>query len=443
MSLLFIITVLLAFYFTYYLFQIKRERKNCPPGPLGNYIPFIGYLPFLNPAKPHETLLELSKKYGNIFSLQMGSIFTVILADSALIREAFRRDEFSGRAPLFVTHGIFNGYGLICTEGEFWKDQRSLVHKWLRDMGMIKFGIKRELMQNRIMEGIDLYIQEIEKLQSHKINPLNILMDTVGNIVNDFVFGMKYEWNSDTWKYLKHLQEEGVKLVGIHASANFLPILRFLPSNRRNMEFILTGKAATHKLYDAIVDNCERALDTSTEYRDCILKRFLLEKRDREQSHDELAKNCSREQLNHLLADMFGASLDTTLCTLRWYLLLIAIHHECQDKIYEEMRNYGIRERYLTDDIESLPYLKASIAESMRLKTVVPCGIPHGNTQQHTTLDGYFIPKNSMILPLQYAIHMNENLWPEPQTFNPNRFIDEDGKFFTSPNFIPFQTGKR
>jgi cytochrome P450 len=38
---------------------------------------------------------------------------------------------------------------------------------------------------------------------------------------------------------------------------------------------------------------------------------------------------------------------------------------------------------------------------------------------------------------------MNENLWPQPQTFNPNRFIDEDGKFFTSPNFIPFQTGKR
>lgn len=116
--------------------------------------------------------------------------------------------------------------GLICTEGKFWKDQRSLVHKWLRDMGMIKFGPKRELMQNRIMEGIDLCIQEIQTLQSHKINPINILMDTVGNIVNDFVFGMKYEWDSDTWKYLKHLQEEGVKLVGIHASANFLPILR-------------------------------------------------------------------------------------------------------------------------------------------------------------------------------------------------------------------------
>lgn len=45
--------------------------------------------------------------------MQMGSIFTVILSDATLIREAFKRDEFSGRAPLRVTHGIFNGHGEI------------------------------------------------------------------------------------------------------------------------------------------------------------------------------------------------------------------------------------------------------------------------------------------------------------------------------------------
>lgn len=163
------------------------------------------------------------------------------------------------------------------------------------------------------------------------------------------------------------------------------------------MKFILTGKEEQHKLYDSLVDDCERALDTSTNYRDCILKRFLLEKRDREEHNDELVKNCSRQQLKHLLADLFGASLDTTLCTMRWYLLLIAIHHECQEKIYEEMKSYGIKECYTLDDVDSMAYLKASIAESMRLKTVVPCGIPHGNTQQQASLAGYRIPKNSMV----------------------------------------------
>jgi cytochrome P450 len=47
------------------------------------------------------------------------------------------------------------------------------------------------------------------------------------------------------------------------------------------------------------------------------------------------------------------------------------------------------------------------------------------------------------VMPLQYAVHMNEDLWPQPHIYNPNRFIDENGKFFTPTNFIPFQTGKR
>jgi ecdysteroid 25-hydroxylase len=164
------------------------------------------------------------------------------------------------------------------------------------------------------------------------------------------------------------------------------------------MNFILTGKEEQHKLYDAIIDDCERKMqDCNIDCRDSILKRFLLEKRDRENRHDELATNCSYEQLKHLLADIFGASLDTTACTLLWYFLHIAMYRDCQDKIYEEMINYGVKERYVLDDFENMPYFRATIAECQRLKAVVPCGIPHGNPHQHSTLAGYYIPQNSMV----------------------------------------------
>lgn len=176
---------------------------------------------------------------------------------------------------------------------------------------------------------------------------------------------------------------------------HFAP-LRFLPSNRKNMNFLLSGIAETQKVYDGIVDECEKTLDTS-DSRDSILRRFLLEKRDRELRNDELAKNCTRTQLNYLLADLFGASLDTTTSTLRWYLLLIAKHYDVQEKIYDEMANYGLKEQFLLDDIEHFPYLKASIAESQRLKTVVQLGVPHGNPTQRTTIGGYEIPINTMV----------------------------------------------
>lgn len=280
---------------------------------------------------------------------------------------------------------------------------------------MMKFGVKRDVMQERIMVGVDLCIGKLSTLTSQEINPAHILMNTIGNIVNDFVFGVTYEWDDETWQRLLHLQEEGVKLVGVSAGANFLPFLRltlkycinrnmsnafhfsrFLPINRRNMNFLLTGLAQSHKLYDGIADECERTLDTS-ECCDSILRRFLLEKRDREMRNDELAENCSRKQLNYLLADIFGASLDTTISTLRWYLLMIAANNDAQEKVYREMQTFGLKAQFQLDDIEHLHYLKASVAESQRLNTVVPCGIPHGNSSQSSTLAGYFIPKNTMV----------------------------------------------
>lgn len=98
-------------------------------------------------------------------------------------------------------------------------------------MGMIKYGPKRDAMQNRILEGIKLAVAEFGR-SSQEVNPFHVLENTVGNIVNDFLFGLTFDWDDERWKRIKYLQEEGVKLVGVSAGANFLPILRCVHSTR-------------------------------------------------------------------------------------------------------------------------------------------------------------------------------------------------------------------
>lgn len=83
--------------------------KNLPPGPWG--LPLIGYLLKISPDRPYLSLTKLARKYGPIYSIQMGKILAVVISDHRLIREAFAQATFTCRADLYVTHGIMKGYG--------------------------------------------------------------------------------------------------------------------------------------------------------------------------------------------------------------------------------------------------------------------------------------------------------------------------------------------
>ena len=89
------------------LAQLYREQRKLPPGPWG--IPILGYLPFLK-GDMHLQYKELSEKYGPMFSARLGSQTIVVLGDHRTIREAFRKEEFTGRPQTEFTQ-ILGGYG--------------------------------------------------------------------------------------------------------------------------------------------------------------------------------------------------------------------------------------------------------------------------------------------------------------------------------------------
>lgn len=63
---------------------------------------------------------------------------------------------------------------------------------------------------------------------------------------------------------------------------------------------------------------------------ECVLDNFLKEQKRRFENNDEAARFMTDEQLMYLLADMFGAGLDTTSVTLAWFLLYMALYPEEQ-----------------------------------------------------------------------------------------------------------------
>ncbi|XP_052863903.1 cytochrome P450 306a1 [Anopheles cruzii] len=422
------------------------NHRDTPPGPYG--LPLVGYLPFIDTTKPYETFSSLARKYGSIYGLRMGQVYAVVLSDPGLIRKVLAKEESTGRAPLFITHGIMGGHGIICAQGELWRDQRRLTIEWLRRLGMVKFGPGRVNLEQKICLGLNTLRKDIwaSAKDGHSFDPSADIHHALGNLMNDLVFGLQYEKKDATWQFLQHLQEEGVKHIGVSMAVNFLPFLRFLPSTRRIISFLLDGKAKTHLIYDEIIENERKALAASTVTtmeNGCILRSFIKEASERQKAGRSDALHCTDTQLRHLMADLFGAGIDTTFTTIRWALLYVTLHPKVQRRLREEIeQTVAMNEAPTLDDIELLPYLRATIAEVQRIRTVVPIGIPHGITKE-ITIDGFRIPANTMILPLLWAVHMDPVAFPEPDTFKPERFLDEEGKFIVPGSFLPFQCGKR
>ncbi|GBN90594.1 hypothetical protein AVEN_200152-1, partial [Araneus ventricosus] len=92
-----VIVALLIVLVSVWLSFSKSSLKGLP-GPWTNGLPIIGSLPIMR-SKPFVKLTELSKQFGPVYSLRLGSIDVVIITDFETMKEAFAKDAFMGRPP--------------------------------------------------------------------------------------------------------------------------------------------------------------------------------------------------------------------------------------------------------------------------------------------------------------------------------------------------------
>ncbi|XP_058810794.1 cytochrome P450 306a1 isoform X2 [Phymastichus coffea] len=329
--------------------------------------------------------------------------------------------------------------GLIAAEGERWREQRKFVASSIKNFGMVKFeSPKRDKMEERILNAVNEALEKFESRQTKDgVNTHNILHHCIGNLMNLLTFGRVYDENDELWKWLQYTQEEGVKHIGVSGPINFLPVFRFIPTFAKSIEFILDGQSKTHEVYRKILQ-VYRSNPTEI---NSFLAAFDEEMKRRIANNDDLG-SFTDTQLVYLLADIYGAGVDTTLATIGWFLLFMAAYPDEQAKIQEEMDNILGENMPKLKHRPALIRLEAAIMEVQRIKSVVPTGIPHGTTED-TKIEDYDIPKGTMIIPVQWAVHMNPLYWPEPHTFKPERFIEKDGSLAKPDAFLPFQIGKR
>lgn len=168
-----------------------------------------------------------------------------------------------------------------------------------------------------------------------------------------------------------------------------------------------------------------------------------------------LLANQSKLQLSdsegaYVVGTLFEAGSGTTAAAMMSFCLAMTLHPEWQTLVWDEVdRVCGDRIPDF-EDMPSLPTVRAVVKEVLRWRPVTAGGVPHLLTRDDV-YEGYFLPKGSVVHANQWAIHREEALYPEPERFNPLRWLEPTYPTYREPldkfpnlqNYSAFGFGRR
>ncbi|KAI0705985.1 cytochrome P450 [Cerioporus squamosus] len=144
-------------------------------------------------------------------------------------------------------------------------------------------------------------------------------------------------------------------------------------------------------------------------------------------------------------ASIYSGGADTTVSAELTFILAMALWPAVQRKAQAELDAVLGNDRLPTyADVAQLPYLNALYLEILRWNQVVPLGVPHAILEDDI-YEGYFIPKGSIICVNQWKILHDPEIYDDPSTFNPDRFLPgPNGKQpEMDPRKVAFGFGRR
>ncbi|GMJ07396.1 cytochrome P450, family 76, subfamily C, polypeptide 4 [Hibiscus trionum] len=440
----FLTTSLLYLLLTMFLFPAFNSFRNgrklsggkLPPGP--RRLPILGNLLDLG-DKPHRSLAKLAQIHGPVMSLQLGSLFTVVVSSETTAKEVLQKQDlvFCNRTVVdAVRASQFNEFGLsFIPVSPIWRSLRKVcvIHLF----STLKLDANQYLRREKIEE----LIGNVRKssLKCEAINVGQAAFDATINLLSNTIFSMDLvDPNSSHAQEFRKTVWDIAHDAGIPNLADYFPLLTKIdPQGIRRRMTVYFDKLLTlfGNLFDERSES-RKSMDSSGSSND-VLDTLI-------DIIEDGIEELDRTQIIYLLLILFVAGTDTTSNTAEWAMAELLRSPQVLLKAKKEIEQaIGKGNLIEEDDVNHLPYLQAIIKETFRMQPAVPLLVPR-RAGSDADLCGFKVPEGSQVLVNAWAIGRDPSIWENPDSFMPERFlgskIDVKGTDF---ELIPFGAGRR
>jgi len=395
--------------------SVTKAPLGNPPGPKGRFL--IG------------SLIEVSRdwlgfyrscadEYGDVVRVHLAHVPVYLVVhprdiETVLVTNAakFTKSE-DYRALARVL-----GRGLLTSEGDFWKRQRSLIQPAFHRQSILAYA---EVMTRAASRMLDSWKEKDER------NIHEDLMRVTLEIVGQCLYGAEV---TDAAERVGHAMEVVTGRFIVNASLAML--FRFdIP-----VRFALREWCAIRELNE-IIGGIIRERRFSGQPREDLLDMLL-------RARDADGNPMSDTQLRDEVMTLFLAGHETTAIALSWACYLIAQNPDIEAKLAEELQSVLGGRVPTPEDLPRLRYTEMVLKETMRLYPAV-WGIGR-RALEDCELGGYRVPAGSNVFILQWRTQRDARFFPDPDRFDPERWRDDPVRSGKIPRFayFPFGGGPR
>lgn len=381
-------------------------------------LPLVGLVPHLL-KDPLATIATAARRNGDVSILRIGPMDCYLLAHPDPAQEvlAEKSKVFTKESSLWEAAQSFVGKGIGTTDGEEWLRQRRALQP--------QFQMSR--MGDLLTMTADAVREQVEDLQ-HRAGagePLSLFKEVRRMTTRVFLrtmFGTSI--GNEELDILLAAIRESFETVDKLLWTSFLPGWVPAPGMRRYRKAIAA--------FDSIVVRIIRERLQNPVDRDDLLNLIL-------KSFDTQDDAAWMTMIRDEVATMIVATQDGPSLMMGWTLTLLCQHPGIEAKLRQEIETVLDGGSISVDHVAALELTRAVLMEGLRLYP--PLWLTVRKAVEDETVGGCEVPRGTFVFLSAYHLQRHPAFWPNPDQFDPSRFLKGGSATSHRGAFLPFGLG--